>query len=275
MALHPVIENSFQQITDSLFKRWPAKTPTEEKRRQCKLVSHRGEHDNTTTMENTLAAFEKAETAGVWGIECDVRWTCDYTPVVCHDPDLQRLYGHPIDISHVSFKGLQSCCPLIPSLETVVNRFGGRVHLMIEIKKTFEENVDETVRRRYDKLQDILSLLQPVKDFHLMTLHPQALEPVDRIPREAFSAIAYDLPGQLSDWVRNKGWGAICGHYLLMSPSRVKKHQDCGQCVGTGYIASRNVLFREINRGVDWIFSNTAAAMQRILEKSQYPENLP
>jgi glycerophosphoryl diester phosphodiesterase len=140
---------------------------------------------------------------------------------------------------------------------------------MIEIKKTRNGVPGKTIRRRYDRLQDVLSPLEPMEDFHLMTLHPQALEPVDRIPREAFAAIAYDLPKRLSAWVSQKGWGGICGHYLLMSPSRVKDHQQRGQHVGTGYAASRNVLFREINRSVDWIFSNNAAAMQRVLNQAR------
>lgn len=269
MPLPSVVENGFQTIADFFFKCLPAKLPSEEKLGQCRLVAHRGEHDNDTTMENTLAAFEKAEAAGVWGIECDVRWTNDNIPVIFHDPDLLRLYGQPTDISLVSYKELHARCPLIPSLETVVNRFGGRVHLMIEIKKTRNGVSTATIKRRYDRLQEVLSPLQPMKDFHLMTLHPQALEPVDRIPREAFAAIAYDLPKRLSAWVSQNGWGGICGHYLLISPSRVREHQQRGQRVGTGYAASRNVLFREINRGVDWIFSNNAVAMQRVLNHAR------
>jgi glycerophosphoryl diester phosphodiesterase len=269
MPFPSIIENGFQKMADFFFRCLPAKLPPEKKLDQSRLIAHRGEHDNTTTMENTLAAFEKAEAAGVWGIECDVQWTSDHTPVVNHDPNLQRLYGYPIDLSRISFKELQTCCPLVPSLETVVSRFGGRVHLMIEIKKASGKIHDTTTRRRYDNLQEVLASLRPVKDFHLMTLHPQALDPVDRIPREAFAAIAYDMPKQFSDWVHHNGWGGICGHYLLMSPSRVRAHQQHGQRVGTGYAASRNVLFREINRGVDWIFSNNAVAMQRVIHQTR------
>jgi len=34
--------------------------------------------------------------------------------------------------------------------------------------------------------------------------------------------------------------------------------------VGTAYIKSRNSLFRELNRGVEWIFSNNAIEIQSI-----------
>jgi glycerophosphoryl diester phosphodiesterase len=241
--------------------------PSEEERRRCKIIAHRGVHDGTDILENTLAAFEKAEAAGVWGIECDIRWTRDGIPVVIHDPDLGRVFGLPVAINQVTFQELQSRCARVPSLETVVDRFGGRLHLMIEIKLT----ANGASHKGSDRLQDILSSLQPVRDYHLMTLHPQALAPFTRIPREAFAAIAYDLPRRYSDWVRRNGWGAICGHYLLMTAPRVQDHQHRGQRVGTGYAAAPNVLYREINRGIDWIFSNHADVMQRHLCRMTSP----
>jgi glycerophosphoryl diester phosphodiesterase len=254
------LEDALQRIVDAVFARWPARTPDKEKRLRCRLVAHRGIHDNTTVMENTLVAFEKAEAAGVWGIECDVRWTSDGTPVVSHDPDLQRLFGRRVDIDRITYPELQSRCPLIPSLETVVQRFGRRLHLMIEIKQTHEGHL-----RRMDRLQEVLATLRPIQDFHLMTLYPPVLKPFRYIPREAFLAITTRLPYQFSTWVRQNGWGGLCGHYLLMTPAHIRAHRKLGQQVGTGYAASRNVLFREINRGIDWIFSNQAAEMQRIL----------
>jgi glycerophosphoryl diester phosphodiesterase len=42
----------------------------------------------------------------------------------------------------------------------------------------------------------------------------------------------------------------------------LKKHQTQNQRIGTGYIHSKNCLFRELNRGVEWIFSNHAVKLQ-------------
>ena len=33
----------------------------------CRLISHRGEHDNQSVFENTLPALQQAMDAGVWG----------------------------------------------------------------------------------------------------------------------------------------------------------------------------------------------------------------
>jgi glycerophosphoryl diester phosphodiesterase len=42
----------------------------------------------------------------------------------------------------------------------------------------------------------------------------------------------------------------------------VEHHHKKDQQVGTGFIESRGCLFRELNRGTDWIFSNNSVALQ-------------
>ena len=37
--------------------------------------------------------------------------------------------------------------------------------------------------------------------------------------------------------------------------------------MGTGFIHSRNALFRELNRGIEWIFSNRAVHIQGIVDR--------
>jgi glycerophosphoryl diester phosphodiesterase len=60
------------------------------------------------------------------------------------------------------------------------------------------------------------------------------------------------------------GYAGMGGHYLLLT-NRVKRNHDAyGQRLGTGFPSSRNALFRELNRGIEWIFSNDAVALQHI-----------
>ena len=54
---------------------------------------------------------------------------------------------------------------------------------------------------------------------------------------------------------------------LLLNNKKLAKHRKRGQQVGTGYPGSKNCLFREINRGVEWIFSNNASELQSIIRK--------
>ena len=97
VSLFDLTERVFQVAVDALFAAWPRPKPEESALRRCRIISHRGEHDNVTVFENTLPAFDMARDHGVWGIECDIRWTKDLVPVVYHDADLRRLSGDSLD----------------------------------------------------------------------------------------------------------------------------------------------------------------------------------
>ena len=62
------LQNGAMAIADWLTAVVPRAVPDQETLRECRIISHRGEHDNVSVMENTLAAFRAARDAGVWGI---------------------------------------------------------------------------------------------------------------------------------------------------------------------------------------------------------------
>ncbi|MCJ8500331.1 glycerophosphodiester phosphodiesterase [Desulfatitalea alkaliphila] len=255
------IEQGYVRITDFLFRYWPRRRPSAQRLADGRLVAHRGAHDNITVLENTLAAFEQAADAGVWGIELDVRWTRDAVPVVLHDPDLARLHGVPAGVDTLTWRQLRREAPAVPALSEVVTRFGGRLHLMLEIKPVTRP--DPATRNQ--TLQEVLAPLQPATAFHLMALAPGTLAPMAGFPPSARIAIAYHWPDGFSRWVAAHRWGGVCSHFALMRTALIRRHHALGQRIGTGFAASRNCLYREIQRGVDWIFSNNAHHLQRFL----------
>lgn len=261
MPIPSIIEGSLMRLADALCDRRAYPVPERRRLKGCKIIAHRGSHDNHLILENTLAAFQRAVDAGVWGIEMDIRWTRDRVPVVFHDPDLNRLYGRRETIAMFTLSELQRQWPAIPSLSEVVSRFGKRIHLMIEVK----QQPLPGIRVQEEGLEAVLRPLEPVRDYHLLTLDPKALQPFTRIPPEAQVAVAESWPGSSSRWVLRHGWGGICGHYVLMGATMMRHHHLKHQRVGTGYIASRSCLFRELSRGVDWIFSNHAEMLQTII----------
>lgn len=264
MPVPAIIEHSYLRLMDAVFQRWPQPVPALAVLNSARIVSHRGEHDNVRVQENTLAAFDRARCAGVWGIELDVRWSIDLVPVVAHDADLLRVYGLTAEIARLTREQLRQRAPQIPSLADVVARFGRRLHLMIEIK----ESVWRDAPRQSRILEEVLAGLSPVDHYHFMALQPPILFPMTGFPPESHLAIAYHWPDRLSRWVRRRSWGGLCTHYSLMRNSLIEKHKARGQKVGTAYPASRYCLYRELNRGVDWIFSNHAARLQKILHKT-------
>jgi len=255
------LENTLLKWIDYFYRIWPQPFPGKESLTDCKVISHRGEFDNENVFENTLSAFETAMEAGVWGIELDLRWTQDMHPVVIHDPDLRRVFGLSLEIDKVTFMELKARCPLIPSLKEVVQRYGRTLHLMLEIKAEHYPEPDH----QNQVLKDIFAPLRPQADFHILTLVPQMFQIINFVPKSTFIPIAQLNFSQISKLALNENYRGMAGHYLLLTKALLERHFKQQQKVGTGYIGSKNCLFRELNRGVEWIFSNNAAELQKIV----------
>lgn len=104
------------------------------------LLGHRGTRAIKSIPENTLAAFDRALADGCDGFEFDVRLTSDGAAVVCHDP---RFEG--IEIARAS---AQQCAKL-PRLEQVLERYGDRAFLDIELKVEGAEKIAISLLQKY------------------------------------------------------------------------------------------------------------------------------
>lgn len=257
------LEEALNYGADFFFKLWPQPFPGRDRLKSCKIISHRGEQNNSTIFENTIPAFDLACEQGLWGIEFDVRWTKDLHPVVIHDPDLKRVFGLDKRVDEVTLIELKSYCPAVPSLAEVVEKYNNKLHLMIEIKEEVYPDTD----RRNDIFKEILAPLTPRRDYHLMSLSPAILDMISFVPASTLIPIAWLDVDPISRLVLEKDYGGIAGHYFLLDNAKLARHNKKGQKVGVGFPASKNCLFREINRGVEWIFSNNAGRLQRMAER--------
>jgi len=260
--IKPHLESWRENLADWFLALWPRKKPSSAQLSACRIISHRGEHDNYNVMENTLAAFDAADRTGVWGIECDVRWTADLEPVICHDPDLKRIFGRPSRLNEMTFLQLRDRFPQVPSLSDVVDRYGGRRHLMIELKEEIYSKPEYQGR----KLSQILASITPQKDYHLLSFDPGIFDRLGIEPADVFIPIARFNARELSRQSIKKGYAGLSGHCLLVRRQHLDRHRHRGQKTGTGFINSTNCLFREVNRRVDWLFSDCAAKMQRVVD---------
>ncbi len=265
MSLFDRLEHLLLPAIDRFYAGMPQPRPDAEQLERCRIVAHRGVHDRRRIPENTLAAFDAAAACGAWGIELDIRWTRDLVPVVIHDPGLKRVFGRPQTVSRCTAEELAALCPHVPRLSDLIARYGGRLHLMAEIKA--EPFPDPSRQTRI--LAELFAGLTPGTDFHLLALDPalfrltpfappSACLPVARVNVEAFSRLAL-----------RAGYAGVAGHYLATRGGVIRRQHAAGQQVGTGYAGSRNVLLRELRRGVDWIFSNHAGRMQNFLKAIQ------
>jgi glycerophosphoryl diester phosphodiesterase len=251
------------RVADTVVGAVPRPQPSRAALERCRIISHRGEHGNRSVPENTLQAFSAAAEAGVWGIECDLRWTADGVPVICHDADLARVFGIRERLADLRFDALRARCPLVPTLEEVLQRFGGERHLMLELKA---ERWPRAARQT-QTLAALLADFEPGRDYHLLSLQADMFARTDFVPPRACLPVAETNVGYMSRIALERGYAGIGGHYLLLGESLRRRHAAAGQRIGTGFPASGNCLRRELNRGVEWVFSNHAVALQGLRDR--------
>lgn len=249
------IEKTYQVI--------PRKLPNQEQLQKAKLIAHRGEHDNHHILENTLNAFAKAQEKGVWGIEFDVRWTKDDIPVVIHDATCQRLFDQPLVIRETDFKTLQKAIPPIPSLEEVLHTYGNKLHLMIELK---DEGKPYNQRQQLI-LEQLLKNLQPQRDFHLLCLNPELFHCLDFMPSGCLLPVAQWQVQEFCHLAQNNHYAGISGHFLLLNGKILQHMHKSNQAIGSGMVNTKNCFYRELHRGVDWVFSDCAGELQSLINK--------
>lgn len=103
-------------------------------------IAHRGLHDAARgVIENTAPAFEAAIAKG-YAIECDLRPAADGTPLVFHDPTLERLTRGSGPVTALA----PACAAKLPfksadvtgllTFADLLALIGGRVPLFAEIK---------------------------------------------------------------------------------------------------------------------------------------------
>ncbi len=254
-------------LSDSVLAKTRPPRPDRERLRNAKIVAHRG-NTGLGLKENTLAAFTNAHEIGTWGVEFDVRWTSCSTPVIHHDRNCKRVHGVDLDIDRVSFKDLRKHVPAVPAFQELISKFGGALHLMIELKS----DLKSMTRAQWTQLKEMLKSLEAGRDFHLMSMDYNTLRGNPEFPHEACVPIAEFNAVRLSQQALADRMAGISGQYLLISSQVIKNHHQAGQVAGTGFVGSEAVFYREINRGVDWFFSDRAAHLLSVKRELKHFE---
>ncbi|WP_392538462.1 glycerophosphodiester phosphodiesterase [Legionella sp. 227] len=246
MLLHLI-----ERTVDGYFALLPREKPSLEIVKSTHLIAHRGAHNHAQgIIENTLAAFDLAKELGCWGIELDVHATADKVLVVNHDPTLKRLWGHDRAIAQLSFNELRTLSPAVPTLNEVVARYGHSMHLLIELKAPFQDE---------EALVRALNGLSAGEQYHLLTLDSAVFSSLSQFPKNSLLLVAgHNNVHQFCNISLKENYGGVLGHYFLMNNQVVKRLQAAKQIVGVGMIDSKFSMYRELNRGINWLFTNRA-----------------
>ncbi len=236
----------------------PRRPCTDAERAGLRVISHRGERGDPGIAENTIAAFAPLPDHGVWGLECDVRWTRDGEPVLVHDPDTTRVFGTPLQVADTDFRRLRQACPGLTHLDELIERFAGRLHLMIELKTAPRPAIDKP-------LSASLAGLAPARDFHLLSLAPALFDHCDGIPPSAWLPVARTNVAAISRFALTRGCAGMAGPFALIGRRRLARHHASDQRVGVGFPCRAGLVTREAMRGVDWLFTDHAMAVASML----------
>lgn len=242
---------TIENLVDKVIELFPSKPVSTAKLDLIKIVAHRGWH-NSLLKENTIAAFDKCLEEDLFAIEFDVRWTKDLVPIVHHDESTFRVFGKHIDINSTLFKDLRKNCPDIPTLEEVVSKFGKHIHMFIELK----DKVYPELEKQKIVLENILKPLEAKTDFHFLSLDESQFKAFDNFNNDCKVFVSQINANELSACALSSNYAGMSGHYILLNNKIVSSHVQRGQKVGTGFLKGKTALTRELNRDIEWIFTD-------------------
>lgn len=251
-----------EKTVDGYFSVIPRNKPSPELMHSVRFIAHRGAHNNAQgIIENTLPAFSIAKDLGCWGIEFDVRSTADNVLVVNHDATLKRLWGLNQEIAKMSFNELRDRVPNIPTLQEVVSAYGDSMHLLIELKAPLQ---DEAF------LVHSLCNLTAGKNYHLLTLNSAIFSSLTQFSKESLLLVAiHNNVQEFCNLCLKENYGGVLGHYLLVHNKAINRLKAAQKIVGVGMVDSKYSLYRELNRGINWLFTNQAAEVSLCLQSLQ------
>lgn len=260
-VLSSLIETTLSPIAEAVLAMLPRAMPDKAALQRTRLVAHRGQRDGRRVQENTFAAFDPVVDAGVAAIEFDIRFTRDNEPVVVHDADLQRVFGHGDRIADLTWQALRRRVPAIPHLEALLARYADRAHLLLELKTRGTQAAEQ-------RLATLLGPLRPVIDYHVLSLRTALFATLPELPAEARVPVAKMNTGAMLDWTLSHPSAGLAGAQFFMRTDHIQQLKAQRAFIGSGFVQRRGTLWREIGRGVEWIFSNDPVPLQRALERA-------
>jgi glycerophosphoryl diester phosphodiesterase len=192
------------------------------------LLGHRGARASSSVPENTPASCD--------GFEFDVRLTGGGRAVVCHDPSVDG-----IEVARAEANQLTH----LPLLEEVLERYGQRAFLDIELKVAGLESRMLNSLREYRMEEDyvVSSFLSEV----VMELKTRS--------QKIQTGIICDKRGQLAGW-RETNAEYVIPHYSLVTLKLVKEAHSAGRKLFTWTVNDRKEMLRLADWGVDGIISD-------------------
>ena len=233
-------------------------------------IAHRGA--SAAAPANTMAAFHQAAALGADGIEFDVHLSADGVPVVIHDFTLDATTdgtGRVRDQSLAQLKRLDAgsyfgpefAGQRIPTLEEVLDTFGGRLLLNAELKSAslHDGRLEEAVgglTKRYELVEHVI----------VSSFNPLSLRRIKRVVPGIRVGLNYSsyLPLHWLAWMIPHE--AKHPHHTLVNARSLASARRRGYLVNAWTVDDPAEMERLATLGVDGILTNVPDVLGTVLQ---------
>lgn len=238
------------------------------------VIAHRGA--SREFPENTAAAFDAALGFPIDGIELDLQLSRDDVPVVWHDRTLTRAGASRRRVGELRLKDLRALDlgsrfhrrfrgERILTLDEVLDRYGGRSRLLLEIKAREEPRAAERHARLVESTLAAVARRALEPSVLLLCFDPKALDLARGIaPRIPTVLNLRSLPAGAA-WRRLDPLFALSVDARVLTGRFVREAHDRGKPVLTFTCNSPRSVALALRAGVDAIMSDRPGWLLGIL----------
>lgn len=200
------------------------------------LLGHRGARAFTSVPENSFASFDLALQHGCDGFEFDVRLTGCGRALVCHNPKIRG-----VTVSRAQANQLRD----LPQLEKVIEQYGNRVFLDIELK----------VRGLEPKVLAALRNYRPQRDHVVSSFIPDVLLELKTRSVAIPLGLICEKPAQLARWLRLPV-DYVIAHESLVDEQLIAAVRKAERRLLIWTVNDRRGMLRAAKLGVEGIISD-------------------
>ncbi|MGG0462070.1 glycerophosphodiester phosphodiesterase [Priestia aryabhattai] len=234
--------------------------------RKVDNVAHRGA--SAYAPENTIAAFDKAVEMKADYIEIDVQRSKDGKLVVIHDTTVDRTtdgsgkvgnltFKELRDLDAGSWKGEQFTGAQIPTFDEIIDRYHGKIGILIELKAPevypgIEENIAEKLKERnLDKPQNEKIIVQSFNHNSMKKMN----ELLPKVPIGVLTSSSADATEQaLQEFSTYADY--FNPSYGIVTPDLVNQVHSLGIKIGSWTVRSQEAADFLLDVGVDAIITD-------------------
>ncbi|MED4287264.1 glycerophosphodiester phosphodiesterase family protein [Priestia megaterium] len=234
--------------------------------RKVDNVAHRGA--SAYAPENTIAAFDKAVEMKADYIEIDVQRSKDGKLVVIHDTTVDRTTDGTGKVGNLTFnelrnldagswKGEQFVGAQIPTFDEILDRYRGKIGILIELKAPelypgIEENIAEKLKKRsLDKPQNEKIIVQSFNHNSIKKMN----ELLPKVPIGVLTSSSADATEQaLQEFSTYADY--FNPSYGIVTPDLVNQVHSLGMQIGSWTVRSQEAANFLLDVGVDAIITD-------------------